>query len=129
MLDDNEILQAVERLRDEWPDLVGGDAGDLARWLGETAYDDPESLRHTANRVLDLLERHPQARARVFGELGITVDRRSGGVYFQPPGDPALVAPGALVVCPVDPGHYKVRLRQAGQRCPEHSALLVAAQE
>ena len=65
MPSDIEILQAVERLRDEWPALLGDDAGKVARWLAATPGDDPEAVRRTVNRILDLLQAHPQAQTRL----------------------------------------------------------------
>jgi len=125
-LSDTEILAAVERLRDEWPDLLGDDAGVLARWLEETPRHDPERVRQTANRVLDLLERHPQARARASSELGIKGDLGVlRGGYEPSPGGPQEVPAGTLMVCPVDPQHYRRRLRQKGQKlfCPQHDGV------
>jgi hypothetical protein len=130
MLSDVEILQAVERLRDEWTDLVGDDADMLSRHLDGTTYDDLESVRQTANRVLDLLERHPQARMRVNGELGIKGDVISLRAAYVPTlGESGEIPAGTLMVCPVDPAHYRRRLRQKGQKlfCPQHGKPLVLA--
>jgi len=128
MLSDTDVLKAVERLRDEWPDLLGSDAETVARWLATTPRDDPEAVRRTANRVLDLLRAHPQAETRVSSELGLKGGLRVlRGDYEPGPGGPDDIPPGTLVVCPVDPEHYRRPLRQKGQRCPDHGVLLVPA--
>ena len=130
MLSDSEILAALERLRDEWADLLGDDAATLARRLGEMSADDPESVRQTANRVLDLLDRHPPARARVRDALGVKGDLRAlRAAYDSYVGAPNEIPAGTLVVCPQDPTHYRRRLRQKGQAlfCSEHGVALVPA--
>jgi hypothetical protein len=125
-----EILEAVAGLREEWPELLGIDANAMAQRLKETSYDDPESVRQTANRVLDLLYRHPQALRRVKSELGITGDLEVYRKGYQPqPGGPSEIPAGTLMVCPDDPTHYQRRLRQKGQRlfCSQHDKELVPA--
>ncbi len=136
MPSDIEILQAVERLRDEWPALLSDDAGKVARWLATTPGDDPEAVRRTVNRILNLLQAHPQAQARLNSELGLKgrlarPQPEGEAVAFYEPsaGEPQEVPAGTLMVCPVDPAHYRRRLRQKGQRlfCPEHGVDLVPA--
>jgi hypothetical protein len=127
---DREILGAVERLREEWPELLGSEAKAVARRLEETSYDDPESVRRSANRVLDILYRHPKALQRVKSELGTTGDLEVYRKGFQPqPGGPSDIPAGTLMVCPEEPTHYQRRLRQKGQRlfCPDHGKELVPA--
>lgn len=139
MPSDIEIWQAVERLRDEWPALLGDDAEKLARWLAATPRDDAEAVRQTVNRVLDLLQAHPQAQARLNRELrlekGELARLRQAApdeavAFFEPQaGEPGEVPAGTLMVCPLDAAHYRRRLRQKGQRlfCPEHGVALVPA--
>ena len=128
MLTDAEILQAVAGLRDEWPSLLGDDDATLERWLAEMPRDDPEAARQTVNRILDLFGAHPQAKTRLGSELGIKGDLYRALRGYEPlPVGEEEIPPGTWVVCPVDPGHYRVRLRQKGQRCPDHGRLLVRA--
>lgn len=127
-----EILEAVDRLRDEWVDLLDEeDARALAGWLEATPRDDPEAVRRTANRVLDLLQRYPEVKARVAGEAGVkgALEGTMRGFYEPTPGEPGEISPGTLMVCPVDPNHYRRRVRQKGQRlfCPLHQEDLVPA--
>ncbi len=132
-LSSTAILQAVERLRDEWPALLGDDAATLAGWLAAPG-DDAEAVRQTVNRILALLQRHPQARQQISSELGLEGDPlqvlRGADVilfdYDPPAGGLDDIPVGALMVCPVDPTHYRVPLRQKGQPlvCPEHGAPL-----
>ena len=128
MSSDTEILQAVERLRDEWPALLGDDAEKLTHWLATTPGDDPEAVRQTTNRILNLLQAHPQAQTRLGSELGIKGDLTR--LKYEPPaGGPDEVEAGTLMVCPEDRAHYRRRLRQKGQPlfCPEHGVALVPA--
>jgi hypothetical protein len=132
VMDGIKILEAVESLRDEWTDLFEEeDARALAAWLEATPRDDPEAVRQTVNRVLDLLQRYPEAKARVSGELGIQGPLESAvrGLYEPLPGEQGEIPAGALMVCPEDPSHYRRRLRQKGQRfyCPQHRVDLVPA--
>jgi hypothetical protein len=53
---------------------------------------------------------------------------RALGREFEPlPGEGGEIPPGTVMVCPVDPGHYRRRLQFRGQRlrCPEHEVDLV----
>jgi len=140
MINNTAILEAAERLRDEWPDLLGDDAEKLAHWLATTPGDDPEAVRQTANRILDLLQAHPLAQTQLGSELGGKGElawlreepEKAGAVavgYEPPAGGPDEVPAGTLIVCPVDPAHYRRRLRQKGQQlfCPEHGVALVPA--
>jgi hypothetical protein len=132
-LSSTAILQAVERLRDEWPALLGDDAEVLAGWLAAPG-DDAEAVRQTVNRILDLLQRHSRARMRLGSELGLEGDplralRGADAILFdyEPlPGGPPDVPVGTLMVCPVDPTHYSQPLRQKGQPlfCPDHGVPL-----
>lgn len=128
MPSDTEILQALERLRDEWPELLGDDAEKLAHWLATTPGDDAEAVRQTINRILNLLRAHPQAQTRLGGELGIKGDL-TRLLYEPSAGGPGEVPAGTLMVCPLNPAHYRRRLRQKGQQlfCPEHGVALVPA--
>ena len=136
---DQEILRAVEEVRDERPDLLGEDADTLARWLATTPRDDPEAVRQTANRALALLQGHPEAMTLVKGKLGVKGDLSEtlrgyepapgGAPYDRHPGGPEEIPAGTLMVCPKDPDHYQRRLRQKGQKlfCPDHQVALVPA--
>jgi hypothetical protein len=108
--------------------LAEEDAAELDRWLAEAASGDPEAIRRATNRVLDLLQKHPQAHSRVSGELGIKGGLESLRSYRPPNGEPTP-PPSVLMVCPQDPAHYRKRLRQRGQKlfCPEHGRPLVPA--
>lgn len=127
-ISDIGVLQAMERLRDEWPALLGDDAGELARLLDATPKDDPEAVHRTAERIRHLVQAHSEAQARL-KLLPIPAEVRAA---FEPlPGEPGEVPAGTWMVCPKDPTHYRRRLRQKGQRlfCPEHGVELVPARE
>lgn len=130
-MNDKQILQALNRLRGEWPDLLGDqDANTLAAWLDGTSDDDPEAVRQTTNRVLELLQQYPQAQARMNSELGIKGTLESfRGAYTPTAGGPDDIRSGTLMVCPIEPSHYRKRLRQKGQPifCPQHGVPLVPA--
>ncbi len=128
MFSNQDFLQAVDRLRDEWAALVGDEnVTALAGWLEETQFDDAGSVQQTAGRVLDLLQAHPEARQRIAGELGIkgALPVRLLG-YDALAGAPDEVPAGTVVVCPVDPAHCRKKLRTQGQKlyCPQHGVLL-----
>lgn len=126
MSSDIEFLEVVYRLREGWADLLGRDAEELARWLAEADPDDPESVRHTVHRVLDLLDRHPAALERVSGVLGIEGDLGAlRSVFEKETGSPDEIPATTLMVCPQNPAHYRVRLRQKGQTlfCPQHDGV------
>lgn len=130
MIDDQTFLKAVLGLRDRWGELFGkDDARTLSEWMAETSLDDPEAARQTADRVLALLQRHPQAKAQVSAELGIkgTLEFAVRGAPKPIPGETDQVPASILMVCPVDPAHYRRRLRQKGQTlfCPQHGVALV----
>ena len=133
-MDEIDILKAVDRLRDGWADrLDEEDARALAGWLEGTPRDDPEAVRQTTNRVLDLLQRYPEVKAQVAGEAGVkgALEGAMRGLYEPTPGGPSEIPAGTLMVCPVDPGHDRRRLRQKGQRlfCSLHQVDLVPAGE
>jgi len=48
-------------------------------------------------------------------------------IFIPLPGEPDPIPAGTMMVCPVDPAHYRKLLRQKGQRlyCPEHQVELV----
>lgn len=124
---DEQILRAVRDTRSEWNDLLEAqEAADLEQWLSEAISGDQETVRQATNRALDLLQAHPPAHARVSAELGIKGGLESLRLYVQPAGE-HTPPPGTLMVCPVDPAHYRKRLRQKGQKltCPDHNVPLV----
>ena len=130
MISDEQILQAVENTRSQWTAMLEDqEVNDLEQWLIQAATGDPEAIRQTANRALELLQKHPQARACVAGELGIKGDLKSLRTYSPLAGEHAPPPASVLMVCPKDPTHYRKRLRQKGKRlfCPEHGVPLVPA--
>jgi hypothetical protein len=130
MISDEQILQAVENTRSQWAELLDKqEADDLGQWLVEAATGDPEAIRQTTNRVLELLQEHPQARTRVTAALGIKGDLESLRAYISPAGEPSPTSATVLMVCPQDPTHYRKHLRQKGIKlfCPEHGVPLVPA--
>lgn len=98
-----------------------------------------ETLRHMLEQVdldpqrrreaEDLLKRatsgDPLARMRIEK----TVRERAG--FSLLPGTSPAIAPGPLMVCPIDPAHYRVHRREVAEElaCPEHGAALVLAKD
>ena len=130
MISNEQILQAVENTHSQWAELLEKqEADDLGQWLAEAVTGDPEAIRQTTNRALELLQKHPQARAHVTAALGIKGDLESLRAYISPTGEPSPTSVSVLMVCPQDPTHYRKRLRQKGKKlfCPEHGVPLVPA--
>lgn len=122
---DEAILQAAETIRDEDENLRG-DLDALLAEAGET----PEERRRAANRALDLLIHHPQAWEQLREQLPPdTLGGEDFAMRFwkRLPGGEAEIPAGTLMVCPVDPTHYRRRLHQKGQVliCPQHGVRLV----
>jgi hypothetical protein len=124
-----DFLQAVDRLMPRWTDVLStGDMRTLAAWLQESPRDDPEAVRQTVNRTLDLLQGYPQAKSALGRELGIRSPLESVRLLFSPaPGGPQPIPATTIMVCPEDPSHYQRPLMFQGQRlfCPQHQVELV----
>jgi hypothetical protein len=125
---DDAILQAAEKIQVE---LEGeGDLrGDLDALLAEVG-EAPEERRRAANRALNLLIRHPKVWERLREQLPAEMldSEEMAARLFEPlPGGAGEVEAGTVMVCPVDPSHYRKRLQQKGQVlfCPQHGVRLV----
>ena len=127
MISNKAFLQAVDGLRDDWVVLLGDEgATTLEQWMAETTFDDAESVRQTTGQVLDLVAAHPEVKLRISGELGIKGELSLSVRAYDPlAGEDTWIPPGTLMVCPVDPSHYRKPLRQKGQMCPLHGVELV----
>jgi len=129
MMNDKEILKAVRCLAKEHPDQLGSDAEQIARWLNQTPEDDPEALRQTANRLLKLLQKHPEAWETVCKEIGLNDETKEAtrtGLDMIP-GDAGSIPAGTRMKCPESGCPHRRSLRQKGQRlfCPIHATSLV----
>ena len=129
MMNDKEIIEAVRRLAKEHPDPLGDDAEQIAQWLNQTPEDDPEALRQTANRLLKLLQEHPEAWETVCKEIGLN-DETKGATRTgldMLPGDACSVPAGTRMKCPKSGCDYRRSMRQKGQRlfCPNHDGELL----
>jgi hypothetical protein len=131
---DDAILQAAEKIQVEI-EGEGDLRGDLDALLAE-AGKAPEERRRAANRALNLLIRHPEAWERLRERLPAETLGSEAMVarfyeYDPLPGEEDGVSAGTVMVCPVDPSHYRKRLRQKGQVlfCPQHEVRLVPQRE
>lgn len=122
------ILRAAKTIRDEQEvdESLRDELDALLAEVGET----PEERRRAANRVLQLLIRRPEAwkRLREAMPAEMLESAEMMARFFEPlPGGEGGVPAGTLMVCPVDPSHYRKRLQQKGQVlfCPQHSVRLV----
>jgi hypothetical protein len=130
---DKVILRATMAIRDDLPRLAREEAPALATQLDKVlsgAGRAPEDQRRAANRALDILIRHPAAWTELRERVGAQVLASEEMVarFYEPlPGGEGEVAAGTEMVCPVDPTHYRKRLRQKGQVlfCPQHGVKLV----
>ena len=130
MIDAEQVLQAVAKTRPQWETLLREDeCRDLDYWLTEATSGDPKIARKAANMILDLLERYPQAWSRIVAALGAKegLHLELTRSYDPLPGEGDAIPVSTVMVCPVDPTHYRKHLRQKGQRlfCPEHGVELV----
>jgi hypothetical protein len=128
-LKDELILQAVADTRSQWIDLLEEqEAEDLTRWLAQKDTRDPETRRRVVNRLLDLLQKYPEARTHVTDAMGIKGTLEQFRFYSPMAGEPAPPS-SILLVCPEDPDHYRKHIVQKGRKyfCPEHGVPLVPA--
>ena len=94
---------------------------------------DRASVQQMVTFVLDLLQRHPRARARVSSELGIKdgleLVMRTG--YRPTPGQQTDIPADTWMVCPIDPSHCRIQLRTKGQRllCPDHDGVFLVPED
>jgi len=126
------ILKAVDQTRPQWDSLLTAeDRRILDRWLEIAASGEAEDARRAINLVLNLLTRYPQAQAAVAGALAdeesVQLEAYHPRGYEPMAGQGEYIPAGTMMVCPVDPAHYRRRLRQKGQQlvCPEHGIALV----
>jgi len=133
---DKDILKTIQGLIHDLPNLVSqSDAQALTSQLTEifSDIDDINNQSNVVTQALRIICEYPKARdelkARLIREYGVTSEVRLNMSYEEQPGHGEPIKPGSKVVCPVDPGHYIVRLRRKGQRCPQHNVELVEASE
>jgi len=95
--------------------------------------EEPEGRRRVANRILNASLRHPRTWRQLRERLGLEkrMEEVRARLFEVIPGGPGEVPAGTLMVCPVDPSHYRKRLRQKGEVlfCPEHGVQLVPLKE
>jgi hypothetical protein len=72
-----------------------------------------------------LLETAERGDEAAFEALLVQAERCG---YHRPPGTDPAIPPGTLMVCPVDPAHYRRYRRDAAQvlRCPVHKKPLIS---
>ncbi|WP_448594352.1 hypothetical protein [Thermoflexus hugenholtzii] len=131
---EEKYLEAIRALKSELPRLLEPEeAKRLNRRLGQHLRwaRSPEHRERALTRALAAIREHPPVRDRLAEIL-----RREGveepyRLYEPPPGEGGEIPAGTLMVCPVDPNHYRRRLQFRGQRlrCPEHRVDLVPEED
>jgi hypothetical protein len=150
---EEKYLEAIRALKSELRQLLEPEEAErLNRRLGQYLRwaRSPAHRERALTRALAAIREHPRVRDR-FGEIlkevlgpeGVEALEQkppfphylSAGLSqvvlvrkFEPlPGEGGEIPPGTVMVCPVDPGHYRRRLQFRGQRlrCPEHEVDLV----
>jgi hypothetical protein len=148
---EEKYLEAIRALKSELRQLLGPEeAKRLNRRLGRYLRwaRSPARRERALTRALAAIREHPRVRDR-FGEIlkevlgpegvealeqkppllaSLSVWHAVWAREFEPlPGEGGEIPPGTVMVCPVDPGHYRRRLQFRGQRlrCPEHEVDLV----
>ena len=124
-------VEALRVLKPELPDLLGPEEGEpLARLLEQDLRQarSPEHREQAITRALGRIAEYPTLRER----LGRILEDLGGAetavrLYERLPGEEEPIPAGTLMVCPVDPSHYRRRLQHRGQRlrCPQHQVDLV----
>jgi hypothetical protein len=128
--EEEKTLEAIRTLKAELRQLLGPEEAEqlnrlLDQYLEEAR--SPERRESALGNALQAIKKHPRVRARleeILGQKGVEEPHR----LFEPlPGGEEVIPPGTVMVCPVDPSHYRMRLQFVGQRlrCPEHKVDLV----
>jgi hypothetical protein len=134
---EQEILIAIAVLRREIPHLLPEqDARQLEEQLAKVLGGCGEETKESGQKLveaMEIIQNYPQAQNRLTALLYQQIELRSEshrGVFGDetPPGIGEAVKPGAVWVCPDEPGHFRTRLRFKGQRCPQHNVELVPAE-
>jgi hypothetical protein len=127
---EEKYLEAIRALKSELRQLLEPEEAErLKRRLGQYLRwaRSPARRERALTRALAAIREHPRVRDRLAEIL-----RREGveepyRLYEPLPGEGGEIPAGTLMVCPVDPSHYRMRLQFVGQRlrCPEHEVDLV----
>ncbi|MCX7681536.1 MAG: hypothetical protein N2508_06185 [Anaerolineae bacterium] len=131
---DEQYLTAIQALKSELRDLLGPEEGKrLNRRLGQYLRwaRSPQHREVSLTRALKAIGEHPPARQRI-AEMLYREGVKDVQIVYRPlPGEPEPVPAGTVMVCPVDPNHYRRRLQFTGQRlyCPEHNVDLVPEED
>jgi hypothetical protein len=124
-----DFLEITERLLPSWSGVLSPeDAQKLATWLQETPRDDPEAVRQTVNRALDVLQRYPGPKTDLGQELNPEDPQEGMRLLFSPnAGEPQVVEARTVMVCPQASCQYQRILMVQGERlfCPQHRVALV----
>ena len=128
-MEDKIIIDAAMGLIEKHPDRLQPDIEQIQMWFSQVREDDPESVRRTANRILDRLSKNPEAWDLLRGEIdsGDGAKGLARGGYIDLAGDTSAVSPGTRMACPKPSCPQERTLRQKGQRllCPEHGIPMV----
>jgi len=127
---EEQYLAAIEALKPELRRLLEPEEGTrLNRRLGQYLRRDRLAGGYDValTRALAAIGEYPPARERLAEILGREGVRDLSRLYQPLPGGEEGIPAGTVMVCPVDPTHYRRRLQFAGQhlRCPEHNVDLV----
>jgi len=135
MNEEELYIEAIRALKSELRELLGPEEGERLAHLLEQDLDrarSPEHREQALTRALSRVGEHPVLRER----LGRIVEALGGAeaavrLYERLPSGEEPVPAGTVMVCPVDPSHYRKRLQYKGQRfrCPQHGVDLVPEQE
>jgi len=127
---EEKYLKAIRALKSELRQLLEPEEAErLNRRLGQHLRwaRSPEHRERALTLALVAIREHPQVRdrlAEILRQEGVEELHR---LYEPLPGEGGEIPAGTMMVCPVDPSHYRRRLQFAGQRlwCPEHKVGLV----
>lgn len=133
MTDKPEFPEFLSEMKENIGDLLGHHADEFMSLLTQFFDGTPDGAKKAAERMGDLLRAHPKAwhdlRDVIFTKVSVFSTFQT--MFDHSPGGPFNIPASVVLVCPVDPSHYRRRLRAKGPRlkCPVHNVELVPLSE
>lgn len=133
MADKPEFQELFSEMKENIGDLMGRHADEFMTLLTQFFDERPQSTSKAMERMGELIKQHPKAwhelRDVIFTKISVFSTFQT--MFDHSPGGPFNIPASVVLVCPVDPSHYRRRLRTKGPRlkCPVHNVELVPLSE